>query len=114
MGTVVRFARPTIEKLPHPETVRTMDPAPGDDAHAFYARMLRLWTIGAERFCGIPWAIRVLENQIAYLKARQVYAINRKVVRQWKPLQQAPNIRARAVLRVAPRPSPRRRFKIDL
>ena len=108
MGRVVMLA----ERLPPPSAVRCLEPPTGEEPHTFFARMLRLWTIGAERFCGLGWATRVLENQVAYMHGRQVYNRSYMDARKWNLLHNSPKIRALAKLRLSQNPAPRRRLPL--
>lgn len=111
---VVRFARPAdAQPNPHPATVRTsLDPPPGEDPHTFFTRMMRLWTIGAERMCGIGWTIRVAENAVAHLHARRLYTPRILDNRTCKLLPKSSKLRSLAKLRLSQRPAPRRRWPL--
>ena len=115
MGSVVRFAKPKpgTKPAPHPDTVHLMRPPPDDEPHPFFLRMLRIWTIEAERCTGnLRWMRLVLQNQVAYIAAREVFNRPHKGPRKWKLLHTSKKLRSLAKLRLPQRPAPRRRYPL--
>lgn len=78
-AAILKFPASAIQSaMPDPATVRQIVVPEGESPHAVFMRVMRAWTIDAERDCGAEWCACVLETQAKYMRGRAAFNPMRK------------------------------------